>query len=242
VIKLLHGDCLERMHEISSGSIDMVLCDLPYGITQNKWDSVISTDKLWPQYKRICKKGAAIVLTSSQPFTSILVASNLAWYRHDWVWEKSQPKGHLNAKKAPLRAHELILVFGHGKLTYNPQKTQGHPRKTANNVNRANKLSNCYGAQDGITSYSSTERYPRSVIKFPSDVQKSKLHPTQKPVALMEYLIKTYTNEGDTVLDNCFGSCSTGIACQNTGRNFIGIEKDDAYFQIGYDRMNKPAS
>jgi len=236
-MKLILGDCLKFMKEIPDSSVDMVMCDLPYGTTQNKWDSVIPLEPLWMEYRRVCKKSAAIVLTAAQPFTSVLVCSNLKEFRYDWTWEKTTASGHLNAKKRPLRAHEDLLVFCQAIPPYYPQKTFGHVRKTARNVDRSKKLSGCYGDQSGITSYDSTERYPRSVIKTSTDKQKSKLHPTQKPVALMEYLIRTYTNEGDTVLDNCMGSGTTGVACVNTGRQFIGIERDEKYFQIAKERI-----
>lgn len=239
MINLMLGDCLERMSEIPDGSVDMVLCDLPHGTTQNKWDSIIPLESLWMQYKRVCRPYAAIVLTANQPFTSTLVASNLEMFRYDWQWEKPAASGHLNAKKMPLRAHETILVFCQKSLRYFPQKTHGHSRKVARNVDRSLKLSGCYGGQRGITSYDSTDRYPRSVVKFSTDKQKSAIHPTQKPVALMEYLIRTYTNEGETVLDNCMGSGTTGVACVNTKRNFIGIERDENYFKISEKRISE---
>lgn len=234
---LMQGCCLERMKEIPDGSVDMVMADLPYGTTQNKWDSVIPLEPLWEQYRRACKPNAAIVLTAIQPFTSVLVTSNLKEFKYDWCWEKGAASGHLNVKSMPLRAHESVLVFSAGKVLYNPQKTSGHARKIARNVDRATKLSDNYGSQKGVTSYDSTERYPRSVQRFSMDKQKSALVPTQKPVALFEYLVRTYTNEGQTVLDNTMGSGTTGVACNNLNRRFIGIERDEQYFKIAKARI-----
>lgn len=237
-ITLLQGDCLEKMNEIPDNSVDMVMADLPYGTTQNKWDSIIPLVPLWNEYRRVCKLNAAIVLTASQPFTSVLVSSNIRAFKYDWVWEKTTASGHLNSKKMPLRAHESVLVFGFGKIPYFPIKTYGHPRKSAKNVDRSRKLSGCYGNQRGITSYDSTDRFPRSVQKFSTDRQKSSLHPTQKPVALMEYLIRTYSIDGQLILDNAMGSGTTGVACVNTNRRFIGIEKDEEYFGIASRRIS----
>jgi site-specific DNA-methyltransferase (adenine-specific) len=225
------------MDSIPDGSVDMVMCDLPYGTTQNKWDSIIPLEPLWATYKRVCKPNAAIVLTAAQPFTSILTCSNLKGFRYDWTWEKTTPSGHLNAKKMPMRAHETILVFAHSTPRYFPQKTSGHKRKSAK-ADRSKNQPKCYGSQKGLTVYDSTDRYPRSVIKTSTDRQRSKLHPTQKPVTLMEYLVKTYTLSGETVLDNCMGSGTTGVACMNLGRKFIGIEKDPDYFKVAYDRIH----
>jgi site-specific DNA-methyltransferase (adenine-specific) len=167
----------------------------------------------------------------------VLVTSNLKMFKYDLVWEKAHPKGHLNAKKQPLRAHESICIFYTKLPVYNPQKTIGHKRRTANNIDRANKQSEVYGVQKTVTNYDSTERYPRSVLYFASDMQTCNLHPTQKPVALMEYLIKTYSNEGETVLDFCMGSGTTGVACKNLNRDFIGIEKEENYFNIAKERI-----
>ncbi len=232
---LMHGDCIERMKEIHDGSVDMILADPPYGTTACKWDSIIPLETMWEQLKRVIKPNGAIVMTASQPFTTTLIASNMKMFRYDWVYDKNTVTGFLNAKKMPLRSHESILVF-YGKLpTYNPQKTQGHKRKTASrNLNH----SDCYGKHTKKTVYDSTERYPRSVQRFSSEKQKINLHPTQKPVALMEYLIKTYTNEGETVLDFTMGSGTTGVACVKTGRSFIGIELEEKYFNIAHKRIN----
>lgn len=238
MINLMKGDCLEVMKGIASGSVDMVLADPPYGTTQCKWDSVIDLDLMWKELKRIIKPNGAIVITASQPFTSVLTCSNLKMFKYSLVWEKTTATGHLNAKRMFMRAHEDLLVFYNKPPTYNPQMTHGHERKTALNVDRGQKLSDCYGSQKGETSYDSTSRYPRSVIKTSTDKQKSKLHPTQKPVALMEYLIKTYTNEGDLVLDFTMGSGTTGVAAKNLNRGFIGIELDQGYFDIAKERIN----
>jgi len=231
---LQQGDCLQLMKALPDSSVDLVLSDLPYGTTRNKWDSVIDLAALWLEYRRICR--GAIVLTAQTPFDKVLGASNIGMLRYEWIWEKSHPTGHLNAKRAPMKAHENVLVFYERPPTYNPQKTQGHKRKTS--VKRIDEATT-YGRQTfDELAYDSTERYPRSVLKFASDKQRSSLHPTQKPVALMEYLIRTYTNEGNTVLDNCMGSGTTGVACVNTSRDFIGMELDEDYFAIARDRIN----
>jgi DNA modification methylase len=231
--ELYHGDCLELMHVIDDQSVDLVLCDLPYETTRNEWDFQVHLPQLWAHYRRICK--GAIVLTAQTPFDKVLGASNLKMLRYEWIWEKGNATGHLNVEKMPLKAHENALVFYDELPTYNPQKTTGHPRKTA--TKRKDVTTN-YGKQTfEEIQYDSTERYPRSVIFFSSDKQRSKLHPTQKPVDLMEYLIRTYTNPGDTVLDNCMGSGTTGVACLNTGRRFIGIEKVAKYFEIAQQRL-----
>jgi site-specific DNA-methyltransferase (adenine-specific) len=235
---LMQGDCLELMKKIPSCSVDMVLADPPYGTTSCKWDTVLDLPAMWAELKRIVKPNGAILMTASQPFTSALVMSNVSSFKYSMVWEKTTASGHLNAKKMPMRAHEDILIFYEQLPKYNPQMTQGHQRKTANMVDRGKKLSDCYGAQKGTTSYDSTERYPRSVLKTSTDKQRSKHHPTQKPVALMEYMIKTYTDEGETVLDFTMGSGTTGVACVNTNRNFIGIELDAGYFEIAKGRIN----
>ena len=236
-VKLLQGDCLELMKTIPDGSVDLILCDLPYGTTRNKWDSIIDLDLLWQQYERIIKDNGAIVLTAQTPFDKVLGVSNLKLLRYEWIWEKTAATGHLNAKKMPMKAHENILVFYKKIPTYNPQKTFGHERKVSKSEHKINCKKTENWGEHGLTSYDSTERYPRSVLLFPSDKQKSKLHPTQKPVALMEYLIRTYTDEGELVFDNCMGSCSTGVACINTDRKFIGIELDETYFNIAKERI-----
>jgi len=237
---LRQGDCLELMKDIPDGSIDMILCDLPYGTTRNKWDCIIPFDQLWPHYKRIIKTDGAIVLFGSGMFTAELMKSNQKMWRYNMIWEKSSPTGFLNSKRMPLRAHEDICLFYKRMPVYNPQMSKGE-RKVATAQHKRNcKKGESYGACKAI-SYDSDKRYPRSVLKFKTDKQQSALHPTQKPVALLEYLVKTYTNEGDMVLDNCMGSCSTGVACVNTGRRFIGMELDPVYFGIAEKRIQEAA-
>lgn len=233
-VKLMFGDCLERMKEIPSGSVDMILTDPPYGTTACKWDSIIPLEPMWEQLKRIIKPNGAIVMTASQPFTSVLTCSNLKMFRYDWIYDKPAGTGFFNAKKMPLRNHESILVFYSKLPTYNPQITHGHTRKTSS---RLDAKSECYGKAVKKTNYDSTSRYPRSIQRFNSDKQKSNFHPTQKPVALMEYLIKTYTSEGNTVLDFTMGSGTTGVACRNTNRKFIGVELDESYYNIAFERI-----
>ena len=229
------GDCLELMARIPDGSVDMVLCDLPYGTTQNKWDAVIPFEPLWAHYWRVCKPNAAVVLTGAQPFTSALVMSQVQHFKYDWTWEKAQPSGHLNAKKMPLRAHEDVLVFARNQPVYNPQKTDGHPRVRATH----HRQSSNYGTQITGQAYDSTERYPRSVqlIRGVPNSNGSKIHPTQKPVALFDYLIRTYTNPGDLVLDNCAGSGTTAIAAEQTGRRWLCIERDPGYYYGAIGRV-----
>jgi DNA modification methylase len=214
MIKLLQGDCLERMKEIPDGSVDMILTDPPYGTTQCKWDSIIPLEPMWEKLKRVIKPNGAIVMTASQPFTSVLTCSNLPMFRYD--------------------CHESVLVFYNRLPTYNPQMTAGHKRKTSK---KKVVFSECYGKNISLPIYDSTERYPRSIQQFSSDKQKGNYHPTQKPVALMEYLINTYTNESETVLDFACGSGTTGVAAQNLNRSFIGIELDETYFNIAQKRI-----
>lgn len=220
IVKLLRGDCLDLMRTIQDKSIDMILCDLPYGCTaRNKWDIVIPFEPLWEQYKRIIKNNGAIVLFANGMFTAQLMMSNPSMWKYNLIWEKTQPTGFLNAKKMPLRNHEDICVFYKNLPTYNPQKTTGHKRKVSTVTHKINcKETTDYG-KHGLSTYDSTERYPKSVWKFSKDVQHSALHPTQKPLALIEELIKTYTNEGEMILDNCMGSGTTGVACINTNRH-----------------------
>ena len=237
-VNLLHGDCLELMKEIPDNSIDMILCDLPYGTTQNKWDSVINLEELWEQYNRIIKDNGAILLFAQTPFDKILGCSNIQMLRYEWIWEKTTATGHLNAKKMPMKAHENRLVFYKKLPIYNPQKTTGHT--PVHNYTKYQDDGSNYGkTKVGVSGGGSTERYPRSVQVFKTDKQKAALHPTQKPVALLEYMIKTYTNENDLVLDNCMGSGSTGVACINTNRRFIGMELEEKYFEIAKDRILK---
>ena len=235
--KLLHGDCLERMKEIPDGSVDMVLTDPPYGTTNCKWDSVIPFDLMWEQLKRIIKPSGAIVLFGSEPFSSALRMSNIKQYKYDWVWDKVTAKGHLVAKIRPMQQTENICIFGDGKINYYPIMVErDKPRKDVDiEYSRTEIMGGKTTKQQ--SKIVRDKKYPKNVLTFSNASQKDKLHPTQKPVALLEYLIKTYTNENETVLDFTFGSCSTGIACLNTNRKFIGIELDDSYFDIGAERM-----
>ena len=233
MIDIKKGDCLELMKDIPDKSVDMVLCDLPYGTTRNKWDSVIPLNKLWEQYERIVKDNGAIVLFSQMPFSAELVHSNLKLFKYEWIWQKDNGTGFLNAKKMPLKIHENILVFYKKLPLYNPQMRTGFkPYKCKQGRHSTN-----YGAyEQGHITESNGERYPIDIIEFKKD---SGLHPTQKPVELLEYLIKTYTNENETVLDNCMGSGSTGVACINTNRDFIGYELNEEYFNIAQNRLRE---
>lgn len=227
-LQLHHGECLDVMATLPDGCVDMVLCDLPYGTTQNKWDSVIPLDHLWREYRRVCK--GAIVLTATQPFSSALVVSNLKIFKYEWVWRKSRVTGVLNAKRQPLRCHESVLVFCEGAPPYNAQGLQHKGTLTQQGGSSSN-----YGSRSSVDYVQEFTNWPRSVLDIPS--VGGTVHPTQKPVALMEYMVKTYTNPGDVVLDNTMGSGTTGVACMNTGRGFIGIELDDEYFQIAKSRI-----
>ena len=229
--KITHGDCLEVMREIKDKSIDMILCDLPYGTTRNKWDSIIELDLLWEQYERIIKDNGAIVLFSQTPFDKILGASNLKLLKYEWIWEKSSPTGFLNAKKMPLKKTENIIVFYKKLPTYNPQGLIYKPR-----IKKRGSIGSNYGKAK-TENFSEFTNYPNNILKFKYD--KEKLHPTQKPIKLLEYLIKTYTNENDLVLDNCIGSGSTAISAINTNRNFIGIEKELEYVNIARKRIEE---
>ena len=236
MIKLLQGDCLELMKKIPDKSIDMILCDLPYGTTRNKWDSTIDLDKLWQQYNRVIKDNGAIALFAQTPFDKVLGSSNLKMLKYEWIWEKDNATGFLNSKKMPLKIHENILIFYKSLPTYNPQMRTGfkpYKCKQGHGSSSWNYDEN-FG---GHITESNGERYPIDIIKFNRD--KDKLHKTQKPVPLLEYLIKTYTNEGDLVLDNCMGSGSTGVACINTNRNFIGMELNEEFFNIGKQRIDE---
>lgn len=234
-MRLLHGDCLELMAQIPDGSVDMVLCDLPYGTTACKWDSVIPFEPLWAHYKRVIKKNGAIVLTATQPFSALVVSSNIKGFKHEWIWQKEKGVGFQIAKYRPMQEHESCLVFTSNgdRVTYFPIKEmRDNPQiySGASTKSGSSPLANI-----AKQSYVYVDKFPTSIKRFKRD--KDKIHPTQKPVALMEYLIRTYTNEGETVLDNCMGSGTTGVACVNTGRNFIGIEKDDKYFAIASARI-----
>lgn len=236
MIQLMQGDCLELMASIPDGSVDMVLCDLPYGTTACKWDSVIPFEPLWEQYKRVTKPNGAIVLTASQPFTALVVASNPGAFRHAWVWNKAKAANFPQVKRHPLKVHEDILVFGTAKTPYFPQMTEGKVRKKGGYSTSNSDVAVSAGAPAVING----AYYPKSILDFSIAGNKDAgLHPTQKPVALMEYLIKTYTNEGATVLDNCAGSFTTGVACVHLNRKFIGIEMDKNYFDIGVRRLEE---
>ena len=239
---LINGDCLTVMKDIPDKSIDMILCDLPYGTTRNKWDSVIDLDLLWKNYNRIIKNNGCIALFAQTPFDKVLGASNLKMLKYEWIWEKPMATGRLNCNFAPMKAHENILIFSKSAacyvkdssraMIYNPQMLEGKPYIAISG--RASTNYDTKWSKEQLTINNGT-RYPRDIQKFPHD--KEKLHPTQKPVALLEYLIKTYTTEGETVLDNCMGSGSTGVACVNTNRKFIGIELDQKYFEIAQNRL-----
>ena len=227
-ITLINGDCLEEMPKIQE-QVDMILCDLPYGTTACSWDTIIPFELLWEQYKRLIKPNGAIVLFGSQPFTSALVMSNPKWFKYEWIWEKEQGVNFLNKDHVPLKNHENILVFGGGKTPYNPQMTKGTPFKSG-----LGKSNGVYGMIEKISVENIGTRYPKSVVFC---CRETGLHPTQKPVELCEYLIRTYTNGGELVLDNCMGSGTTALACLQTHRRCIGIEKDQTYFKVAQDRI-----
>ena len=233
-IELLHGDCLELMKYIPDKSVDMILADLPYGTTRNKWDSIIPLGLLWEQYERVIKDNGCIALFAQTPFDKVLGFSNLKLLKYEWIWKKNIATGHLNAKKMPMKEHENILVFYKKLPTYNPQMIKGEPY--VNKRKPVNDNGSNYGYIERTDTINDGTRYPKSILEFDREIG---FHPTQKPVPLLEYLIKTYTNEGETVLDNCMGSGSTGVACLNTNRNFIGIELDDKYFEIAKQRINE---
>jgi DNA modification methylase len=235
MINLMQGDCLERMKEIPDGSVDMVLTDPPFGTTRNKWDSIIPLEPMWEQLKRVIKPNGVICLCGAEPFSSNLRMSNIKQFKYDWTWVKDAGTGFLNAKKQPLRNNELISVFYGKQPTYNPQMRTGFKPYSA----KKGGLTDNYNpdSKANIVTESNGERYPLNTIEFKRD--KDKMHPTQKPVALMEYLIKTYTNEGETVLDFTMGSGTTGVACVNLNRDFIGIELDESYFEIAKSRIDE---
>ena len=229
--KIYNEDCLEGMKRIADGSIDMILCDLPYGVVRCKWDTVIPFEPLWEQYKRVIKPNGAIVLTAQTPFDKVLGCSNLEMLKYEWIWQKTESTGFLNAKKMPLKKHENVLVFYKKQPIYNPQMTEGKPYKYKKDCISSENYGNSNGTDLIINN---GKRYPVSIIEFKKD---KGLHPTQKPVALFEYLIKTYTDPGELVLDNCMGSGTTAIACMNTQRNFIGFEMDKGYYDIACKRI-----
>lgn len=247
-IKLMHGDCLELMRQIPNRSVDMVLCDLPYGTTACKWDSVIPFEPLWEQYKRIVREMGAIVLFGKEPFSSNLRLSNLQMFKYDWIWIKNNSVGFTNAHLQPMKRYEIISVFSRGKtsngnecnMPYYPQGLQPYGKELRNGNKKGKE--NSYWRPSMKSSneggyFQKFTNYPTDCLFFDKVV--GAIHPTQKPIALCEYLIKTYTHEGETVLDNCMGSGSTGVACVNTNRNFIGIEKDEKYFNIAKARIEK---
>ena len=232
---LMKGDCLERMKEIDSGSVDAIICDPPYGTTACKWDSVIPFEPMWNELKRIIKPNGAIVLFGSEPFSSYLRMSNIKQYKYDWIWDKKIPSGMCNAKIMPMKQSELISIFINGKNFYYPIMEE-RPKPLKGGKIYGNSLSAGNGGLKSIDAKVYTHKYPTTHLVF-DKIRKGSLHPTQKPVALLEYLIKTYTQEGETVLDFTFGSGTTGVACVNTNRKFIGIEMDDNYFDIGSKRI-----
>ena len=236
---MLHGDCLDLLPSIPAGSVDLVCADLPYGVTANKWDSVIPFEPLWAELLRVGKRNAAFVFTATQPFATALINSQPKLFRYDLVWEKPNATGFFNARFAPLRAHETVVVFYRAKPTYHPQMSAGKPYKGM--FAPKEQMSVNYRDMSGAKAYTrrenpTGERFPRSVFFIAA--KETKLHPTQKPVALLEWLVKTYTNPGDTVLDPTAGSFTTGVACINTGRSFIGIERDAGYFDLGLRRCH----
>lgn len=234
MVNLMLGDCLHRMNDIEEGSVDLILTDLPYGTTACSWDSIIPLEPLWKMFYKVSKKDAAIVLTCAMPFTAMLAASNIKHLKYEWIWEKPQGTNPLNVKIMPLKSHENILVFSRGKIKYNPQMKQGKPY--GGFKSDSSTIGEVYGNMKSQHRDNPTgERYPKTVLRFK---QERGFHPTQKPVPLFEYLIKTYTNEGDTVLDCTMGSGTTGVACMRTNRNFIGIEQDQKYFDIASSRIN----
>ena len=236
--KLFHGCCLEIMKDIPDKSIDMILCDLPYGVTNCKWDNIIALDNIWLEYKRLLKLNRMVVLTAGQPFASFLICSNLKWFKYDLIWEKSHATGFLNANVCPLRSHETILIFSNGKMIYNPQLSKKSIDKIRPPSNSGK--SDCYNSFFATADRTIPDNmaYPKSIIKINSPNHGEKgLHPTQKPIALFRYLILTYTNKGDTVLDNCIGSGTTAVAAETAGRKWIGIEKDENYCQKAAKRI-----
>lgn len=249
---LINNDCIKAMVLLPDKSVDMIFTDLPYGTTQNKWDCQISLEDFWKQSCRIIKSSGCIALFAQSPFDKILACSNLEMYRYEWIIEKTKATGHLNSKKMPMKAHENVLIFYeeplnvHEKMlvfykklpTYNPQMTDGHT--PVHSYSKHTDDGSCYGkTKTGISGGGSTQRYPRDILTFKWDTQTSNLHPTQKPLDLCEYFIKTYTNEGNTVLDCCLGSNTTGLACKKLKRHYIGIEKDKQIFEIAKKRLEE---
>jgi site-specific DNA-methyltransferase (adenine-specific) len=238
--ELINGDCLVKMKNIPESSIDMILCDLPYGMTKNSWDVIIPFDKLWKEYKRVIKKNGAIVLFGSQPFTSLMITSNMKMFRYSMVWEKNKFSDFLNSKRKPMKTNEDIVVFYNKQPTYNPQYWYSTPYTRWNTQSAVDKQTNYGNHKENYVESKDGKRVPTTVLKF-NRIERPQ-HPTQKPVDLLEWLIKTYTNEGDTVLDNCMGVGSTGVACKSIKRSFIGIELDKKYFDIAVDRIKNDTS
>lgn len=237
-MKLILGDCVGTMMQLEPGSIDMLFTDLPYGTTKCKWDSVIDLTAFWTAANRVVKPGGVKALFAQAPFDKVLAMSNIRDFRYEWIWEKTEASGFLNAKKMPMKAHENILIFYDRLPTYNPQMTHGHKRKVSTAQHRRNcRHGEVYG-EYGNVSYDSTDRYPRDVLRGPTDKRRSNLHPTQKPVWLCEQMVLTYTNEGETVLDCCMGSGSIGEACKRTGRNYIGIDNERRWVDVAAARLD----
>ncbi len=256
-LKLQNGDCLKLMKDIPDNSVDMIFSDPPYNTTNNSWDCKVDLVQMWKEFKRILKKNGVVVLWAQAPFSHALAMSNISWYRYEWVIEKTKATGHLNAKKMPMKAHENLMVFAENDIegttenesietlqvfykklpTYNPQMTDGHP--PVHSYTKHTTDGNCYGkTQTGISGGGSTKRYPRDVLKFKWDTQKSSLHPCQKPLEACKYIVETYTNEGDTILDPFMGSNTTGLACKELNRNYIGIEKENDIYNIAVKRTS----
>lgn len=236
---IYNADCFDIFPLIADKSIDAIICDLPYGKTKNKWDSLLPLNLLWQNYLRVLKPNGIIILFGQDKFSAKLMLSNEKMHRYNIIWEKTTPTGHLNAKKMPLRSHEDILIFYRKLPTYNPQKTSGHIRKVSSAKHKRNSKKTTNYGEHSLTSYDSDERYPKSVWKFATDKQKSAIHPTQKPLALIEMLVKTYTNVGDMVLDNTAGSLTTNLACIINNRNSIGIEREKEYYDKGLNRIRE---
>ena len=239
-VKLLQGDCLELMKDIPDGSIDSIITDLPYGVTKLKWDSAIPLDQLWEQYNRIIKENGAIVLFGQEPFTSYLRMSNIENFKYDWYWEKERLTNIAQVKKRAGKTVETISVFYKKQCTYNPQMQKHEGKKRTNKVKNGKLGKLVDGGTKKVKEYKDTGwRYPTQVLSFQRDILTSNLHPTQKPLALVEFLVKTYSNKGDIILDSCMGSGTTGVACKNLNRNFIGMELDEGYFKIASERINE---
>ena len=236
-MELFLGDCLDILPGIQDKSIDMIFTDLPYGTTRNGWDCVIDLKRLWEHYSRIIKNNGCIALWAQSPFDKVLACSNLKMYRYEWIIEKTKGTGHLNAAKMSMKCHENVLIFYKHLPTYNPQITTGHS-PVHSYTKHVSDGSNYGKTRTGISGGGSTERYPRDVLRFKWDTQRERLHPTQKPLEACKYFIRTYTNSGDTVLDSCMGSNTTGVACQELGRKYIGIEKDTVNYRIALDRVD----